>query len=61
MASHKDYEAVAKILRKHVQTQGCESNFLVRDFIEYFKVDNSRFDPQRFTDAIYGDKNATSH
>ena len=64
MLSRKYYKAVAEILRDRFNAKGTqdgtteinlrseELRVLTREFITFFKTDNSRFDESRFLSAV---------
>lgn len=57
--SRKDYRAVADVLRSALEGADLEGlrvvTLIAREFSDFFKGDNSRFDRQRFMDAVFGE------
>lgn len=51
MMTRKDYIEVAKILNENLPNVSDE---MLNDFIRMFKSDNSRFDSNRFVNAVKG-------
>jgi hypothetical protein len=51
MMTRKDYIQVAKILNENLAGVSDE---MLNEFIKMFKADNSRFDSNRFVNAVKG-------
>ena len=51
MMTRKDYVEVARILNANLENV---SDLMLNDFIAMFKSDNSRFDSNRFVNAVRG-------
>ena len=56
MMTRKDYIKVAKILNDYYSTNPVEISefkYLVSDFSDMFKADNSNFNRDKFAEAVY--------
>lgn len=51
----KDFERAAEIVKRAGRTDSEESSYVLENaFVEFFRVDSSRFDESRFRNACKG-------